>query len=110
MTGSIAGEQVAGANAVLHGEIDENVVPGTVHLVDLDHSMSARHSKAQKDVVLVPSPSNDPDDPLNWYAITRESGEILKMMTRLIPCRSPRRKVLSLVCMCVYVPLFFTIK
>ncbi|KAK5133040.1 hypothetical protein LTR08_008245 [Meristemomyces frigidus] len=65
-----------------HGHVDDNVVPGTVHLIDLDHSMQAKHSKAQQDVVLVPTPSDDPDDPLNW---------------------SPRRKYLSLACMCVHV-------
>ncbi|EXJ91478.1 hypothetical protein A1O3_00026 [Capronia epimyces CBS 606.96] len=57
-------------------------VPGTVHLVDLEGTMRAKHaSKGQKDIVLVPAPSNDPDDPLNW---------------------SPRRKLLSTSCMCVY--------
>ncbi|KAK5126229.1 hypothetical protein LTR85_010464 [Meristemomyces frigidus] len=71
----------AAAN-IQHGFIDDSVVPGTVHLVDLDHSMQAKHSKAHQDVVLVPSPSDDPDDPLNW---------------------SPRRKYMSLACMFVYV-------
>ncbi|KAF1847996.1 MFS general substrate transporter [Cucurbitaria berberidis CBS 394.84] len=40
-------------------------VPGTVHLVDLDHSMHARHA-GNGDIVLDPAPSMDPDDPLNW--------------------------------------------
>ncbi|KAK3722972.1 hypothetical protein LTR37_002118 [Vermiconidia calcicola] len=58
-------------------------VPGTVHLVDLDNTMHAKHAKGtgQSDVVLVPAPSSDPDDPLNW---------------------SPSRKRLSTTCMCVY--------
>ncbi|KAJ9644288.1 hypothetical protein H2204_001639 [Knufia peltigerae] len=44
--------------------------------------MHAKHaSKGSKDIVLVPAPSSDPDDPLNW---------------------SPRRKLLSTSCMCVY--------
>lgn len=61
---------------------DIMAVPGTVHLVDLLGTMSARHAEGeQKDVVLVPSPSSDPDDPLNW---------------------SPSRKALSTACMCVY--------
>lgn len=51
-------------------------IPGTIHLVDLDHSMRAQHS-GSGDIVLDPSPSHDPDDPLNW---------------------SPRRKVMSTVC------------
>jgi hypothetical protein len=57
-------------------------IPGTVHLVDLLGTMSARHAEGgQKDIVLVPSPSSDPDDPLNW---------------------SSSRKALSTLCMCVY--------
>jgi hypothetical protein len=57
-------------------------IPGTVHLVDLMGTIRARHAGgSQKDIVLVPFPSLDPDDPLNW---------------------SPSRKALSTVCMCVY--------
>ncbi|OAL30556.1 hypothetical protein AYO22_01508 [Fonsecaea multimorphosa] len=53
-------------------------IPGTVHLVDLDHTMHTRHADAGAgDIVLVPTPSNDPNDPLNW---------------------SPRRKILSTIC------------
>jgi hypothetical protein len=53
-------------------------VPGTVHLVDLDHSLRARHTDAGAgDIVLVPAPSDDPNDPLNW---------------------KPRRKILSSIC------------
>lgn len=53
-----------------------DAVPGTVHLVDLDHNISSRRA-GNGDIVLDPTPSNDPDDPLNW---------------------SPRRKLLSLIC------------
>ncbi|EME39841.1 hypothetical protein DOTSEDRAFT_137260 [Dothistroma septosporum NZE10] len=60
-------------------EID--AVPGTFHLVDLDHTIASKHANAHQDIVLVPTPSEDPDDPLNW---------------------SSRRKLLSLICMCVY--------
>lgn len=58
-------------------------IPGTVHLVDLEHRMRAKHAHAShhRDVVLIPTPSADPDDPLNW---------------------SPRRKLLSTTCMGVY--------
>lgn len=64
-----------------HGDSDGRI-PGTVHLVDLLGTMNARHAEGgQKDIVLVPAPSSDPDDPLNW---------------------SPSRKALSTVCMCVY--------
>lgn len=47
--------------------IDESKVPGTVHLVDIEHILRTKHAKgANQDVVLVPTPSDDPDDPLNW--------------------------------------------
>ncbi|EXJ94380.1 hypothetical protein A1O1_02774 [Capronia coronata CBS 617.96] len=52
------------------GAVDDNVelgVPGTVHLIDLDNNMGgAVHDKAHKDVILYPTPSADPEDPLNW--------------------------------------------
>jgi hypothetical protein len=42
-------------------------VPGTVHLVDLDGTMRAKHAanSGLRDVVLVPPPSSDPDDPVS---------------------------------------------
>lgn len=49
-----------------HVDIDVSSIPGTVHLVDLEHVLAARHDADQKDIVLVPTPSADPDDPLNW--------------------------------------------
>ncbi|KAG9235562.1 major facilitator superfamily domain-containing protein [Amylocarpus encephaloides] len=57
-------------------------IPGTNHLVDREGTMRAKHaSGAIKDVVLVPTPSSDPDDPLNW---------------------SPKRRLLAVTCVCVY--------
>ena len=57
-------------------------IPGTVHLVDLEGTILAKHSSgSQRDIVLHPCPSDDLDDPLNW---------------------SPKRKLLSTTCMCVY--------
>lgn len=55
----------------------EDPIPGTVRLVDLDGTLHARHADGKGDIVLDPSPSSDPNDPLNW---------------------SPRRKLLSVVC------------
>jgi len=53
-------------------------IPGTVHLVDLDHTMQTQHaSGGNQDVVLDPTPSADPNDPLNW---------------------TPRRKTMSAIC------------
>ncbi|CAL5867795.1 uncharacterized protein PFLUO_LOCUS2016 [Penicillium psychrofluorescens] len=64
--------------------LDHFAIPGTVTLVDVDHVMAARHLDHGRDhdIVLIPSPSNDPDDPLNW---------------------SRRRKLLSTVCVSMYV-------
>ncbi|KAF2710562.1 MFS general substrate transporter [Pleomassaria siparia CBS 279.74] len=57
-------------------------IPGTVHLVDLLGTLNAKHATGgQKDIVLIPAPSADPDDPLNW---------------------SPSRKALSTACMGIY--------
>ncbi|GAB1212822.1 hypothetical protein ATERTT37_001970 [Aspergillus terreus] len=59
-------------------QVDRNAIPGTFTLVDLEHTMASRHlDHGNSDIVLVPQPSDDPDDPLNW---------------------SPRRKLLSTIC------------
>lgn len=64
--------------------IDRTAIPGTVTLVDLEHVLDTRHlGSGDPDIVLIPAPSSDPDDPLNW---------------------SPKRKLLSTVCVSVYVP------
>ncbi|EXJ94818.1 hypothetical protein A1O1_03216 [Capronia coronata CBS 617.96] len=58
-------------------------IPGTVQLVDLDGTVHARHANtAKRDIVLIPTPSNDPNDPLNW---------------------TPRRKMMLVFCLSVYV-------
>src|SRR6478609_515077 len=42
-------------------------VPGTVRLVDINGmNSSGPHDSQHKDIVLVPRPSSDPNDPLNW--------------------------------------------
>lgn len=47
-------------------EIDHQV-PGTVRLVDVGgHTTSSLHDSSHKDIVLIPRPSSDPNDPLNW--------------------------------------------
>ena len=50
-------------------------------MVDLEHALRVKHAGRCPDIVLVPSPSNDPDDPLNW---------------------SPRRKRLAATCISMY--------
>ncbi|KAJ5156565.1 hypothetical protein N7492_009368 [Penicillium capsulatum] len=62
--------------------IDRSIVPGTVTLVDVEHVLQTRHSdRGNGDIVLIPTPSSDPDDPLNW---------------------SRRRKLLSTICVSIY--------
>ncbi|KMP04029.1 membrane transporter [Coccidioides immitis H538.4] len=49
------------------------MVPGTVHIVDLEGTMDVKHQKGgQKDIILVPQPTNDPNDPLNWSRLRKE--------------------------------------
>ena len=44
-------------------------VPGTIHLVDPEGVLRVKHASGdQKDIILVPAPSDDPNDPLNWSA------------------------------------------
>ncbi|EAW15152.1 putative MFS transporter [Aspergillus clavatus NRRL 1] len=62
-------------------QVDTDAIPGTFTLVDLDHVVATRHAEGDRDIVLVPAPSDDPDDPLNW---------------------APRRKLLSTICVSVY--------
>jgi hypothetical protein len=62
-------------------DVDRDAIPGTFTLVDLEHTLTTRHlNRGNSDIVLIPQPSDDPDDPLNW---------------------SPRRKTLSTVCVSV---------
>ncbi|CAK7202014.1 hypothetical protein SEUCBS139899_004732 [Sporothrix eucalyptigena] len=83
--------------------IDTDAIPGTVYLVDIHHNVAARHATSSKttttvagekgdgitvvsngvdDIILIPTPSSDPNDPLNW---------------------SSRRKTMSTICLAVYV-------
>ncbi|KAJ5585110.1 uncharacterized protein N7459_004910 [Penicillium hispanicum] len=45
---------------------DQDLVPGTVRLVDIAGHVSALHDTSHKDIVLIPHPSSDANDPLNW--------------------------------------------
>jgi len=47
-------------------EDGQRLPPGTVHLVDLDGTIVTKHASGEKDIILVPKPSEDPEDPLNW--------------------------------------------
>jgi MFS family permease len=44
-----------------------DLVPGTEHLIDVVGQDSTKpHDASRSDIVLIPRPSDDPDDPLNW--------------------------------------------
>lgn len=45
---------------------DDKTAPGTVKLIDATNELNVKHSDAAHDVILVPTPSDDPEDPLNW--------------------------------------------
>lgn len=47
-------------------DIDESQIPGTVLLVDVEHTAEALHSQSKDSIILIPTPSNDINDPLNW--------------------------------------------
>jgi MFS family permease len=49
-----------------HRHFDEDHVPGTIRLVDVAGNASSQHDASHKDIVLIPRPSSDPEDPLNW--------------------------------------------
>lgn len=59
-----------------HNNNHEVPVPGTFLLVDVEHKLNVKHAE-NADTVLIPSPSRDAEDPLNW---------------------TPRRKILATMC------------
>ncbi|CAI6083351.1 hypothetical protein V2G26_018862 [Clonostachys chloroleuca] len=54
-------------------------VPGTVQLVDVEGIFNVEHGKQSRDIVLVPQPTNDPDDPLRW-TVPRKTRNIIVAM------------------------------
>lgn len=63
--------------------LDYDAIPGTMRLVDIEGTLSTKHAEGNNsDIILIPTPSDDPDDPLNW---------------------SKSRKLLSTICMIVYI-------
>ncbi|KAK2027472.1 major facilitator superfamily transporter [Colletotrichum zoysiae] len=49
-------------------EESDPLPPGTSRLIDVDGSVIAKHASGsnEQDIVLIPRPSDDPEDPLNW--------------------------------------------
>ncbi|PNP42455.1 hypothetical protein TGAMA5MH_05196 [Trichoderma gamsii] len=54
----------------------EILIPGTVQLVDAQGVFDVKHGQQSQDIVLVPQPTNDPDDPLRWVA-SRKTRNII---------------------------------
>ncbi|KAK1625556.1 major facilitator superfamily transporter [Colletotrichum phormii] len=46
----------------------QGLPPGTTRLIDVDGSVISKHASGsdEADIVLIPRPSEDPEDPLNW--------------------------------------------
>ncbi|KAF4917922.1 putative MFS-type transporter [Colletotrichum viniferum] len=46
----------------------DGLPPGTSRLIDVDRSVIGQHASGsgENDIVLIPRPSEDPEDPLNW--------------------------------------------
>ncbi len=76
-------------NSSVEAEDAHSPVPGTVHLVDLEGTIQAKHAKGsnRRDIVLVPAPSADPDDPVStskqFLAETsRSNGHTAQLVAR----------------------------
>ena len=54
---SMAAVDLAAARDIRRGHIDDSQVPGTIHLIDVEHTIHTKRSKAQRDIILVPTPS-----------------------------------------------------
>lgn len=48
-------------------------VPGTVHLVDLEGDLHVRKEAGDSDIILIPPPSSNPNDPLRWSKRKKET-------------------------------------
>ncbi|KAK8067336.1 MFS transporter [Apiospora hydei] len=68
-------------------EVDVSSIPGTVHLVDLEHILATRHAADQKDIILVPTPSLDYDDPLELVQAAQAPGPGMRPIVS--PSREP---------------------
>lgn len=60
---------------------DELKIPGTVQLIDLTSTVQRKHSLARKqqDIVLVPTPSDDPDDPVISLPLPQNTSRSLTL-------------------------------
>ena len=57
-------------------------VPGTVQLIDTEGILHVEHGEGHKEIVLVPQPTNDPNDPLKWS----KNRKMISMATAMAWC------------------------
>jgi hypothetical protein len=80
--------------------IEHRDSPGTVTLVDLTGEIHAQHSKAEKEIILSPTPSADPNDPLNWSPWRKWKTTLCALLFTWCVCCS------SSACFSVFVPIY----
>ncbi|KAL3472556.1 major facilitator superfamily domain-containing protein [Aspergillus californicus] len=54
-------------------------IPGTVRLIDTQGILNVKHGQGTREIVLVPQPTDDPDDPLRWSKPRKMSSVICAM-------------------------------
>lgn len=83
---------------VQRGHIDDTIVPGTVTLVDENHNLRAKHDKDNRDIILVPTPSDDPEDPVCFdpQHSLYESRMLTRFLTQAKLDSSPQTPLSSL--------------
>lgn len=57
-------------------------VPGTVQLIDTEGILHVEHGEGRGEIVLVPQPSNSPNDPLKWS----KNRKMISMATAMAWC------------------------
>ena len=57
-------------------------VPGTVQLIDAAGALHAAHGSGHKEIVLVPQPSDSPNDPLRWS----KTRKVIAITTAMVWC------------------------
>lgn len=45
---------------------EDDIIPGTIHLIDIDNSLNLQQDGSKKHIILQPQPSSNPNDPLRW--------------------------------------------
>lgn len=81
-------------------KIEHRDSPGTVTLVDLTGEIRAKHSSAEKEIVLNPTPSADPNDPLNWSKWRKWRATLCALLFTWCVCCS------SSACFSVFAPIY----